>query len=62
MQIEELTAVPAFISVLEFEAIPKMGQRGSTIMEGKIASLSFETKVAIAVATGFVLMVVGAMA
>ena len=28
MQIEELTAVPAFISVLEFEAIPKMGQRG----------------------------------
>jgi hypothetical protein len=31
-------------------------------MEGKIASLSFETKVAIAVATGFVLMVVGAMA
>jgi hypothetical protein len=34
----------------------------ATIMEGKIASLSFETKVAIAVATGFVLMVVGAMA
>jgi len=31
-------------------------------MEGKIVSLSIEIKVAIAVASGFVLMVVGAMA
>jgi hypothetical protein len=30
--------------------------------EGKIVSLSIEAKVAIAVATGFVVMVVGAMA
>jgi hypothetical protein len=34
----------------------------AAIIEGKIMSLSIETKVAIAVATGFVLMVVGAMA
>jgi hypothetical protein len=32
------------------------------MMEGKIVSLSIEIKVAIAVATGFALMVVGAMA
>jgi hypothetical protein len=32
------------------------------MIEGKIMSLSIETKVAIAVGTGFVLMVVGAMA
>jgi hypothetical protein len=32
------------------------------MIEGKIVSLSIEIKVAIAVATGFVLMVVGAMA
>ena len=31
-------------------------------MEGKIVSLSIETKVAIAVATGFALALVGAMA
>ena len=30
--------------------------------EGKMINLSIETKVAIAVATGFVLMLVGAMA
>jgi len=32
------------------------------VMEGKIMELSIETKVAIAVATGFVVLVVGAMA
>ena len=39
-----------------------MATRVTTITEGKIVSLSVEMKVAIAVATGFVLMVVGAMA
>ncbi len=33
----------------------------ATITEGKIVSLSVETKVAIAIATGFLLMVVGAI-
>jgi hypothetical protein len=32
------------------------------VMEGKIMELSIEMKVAIAVATGFVVLVVGAMA
>jgi hypothetical protein len=34
----------------------------AAIIEGRIMNLSVEAKVAIAVATGFVLMVVGAMA
>lgn len=42
--------------------ITERGDGVATIMEGKIVSLSIETKVVIAVATGFVLMVVGAMA
>jgi hypothetical protein len=42
--------------------LKKSGEGAATIIEGKIVSLSIETKVAIAVATGFVLMVVGAMA
>jgi hypothetical protein len=59
--------VSASISALKFDAISqkrnqKRGDGVATIMEGKIVSLSIETKVAIAVATGFVLMVVGAMA
>jgi len=58
--------VPASISALKFDAISvkrnqKRGDGVATII-GKIVSLSIETKVAIAVATGFVLMVVGAMA
>jgi hypothetical protein len=40
----------------------KRGDGVAAIMEGKIVSLSIETKVAIAVATGFVVMIVGAMA
>ena len=39
-----------------------MGDGVATIIEEKIVSLSTQTKVAIAVATGFVLMVVAAMA
>jgi hypothetical protein len=62
VQIEELTALPASISVLEFEAISKNGATGCHDNRREIVSLSVETKVAIAVATGFVLMVVGAMA
>jgi hypothetical protein len=34
----------------------------ATIIEGKIMNLSVEAKVAIAVATGFVVFIVGAMA
>jgi hypothetical protein len=62
VQIEELTALPASISVLEFEAISKNGATVAPTIERENVSLSVETKVAIAVATGFVLMVVGAMA
>ena len=62
LQAITITAVPASISVLEFEAIPKTGLRGCHDNGREIVSLSIETKVAIAVATGFVLMVVGAMA
>jgi hypothetical protein len=41
----------------------KNGSAGfSAIIEGKIMNLSVEAKVAIAVATGFVLLIVGAMA
>ena len=54
--------MPASISLLEFEAIAKTGYGVATIIEGKIVSLSFETKVAIAVVPGSVLMIVGAMA
>jgi len=58
---------PASISALKFEAIKKRenqkgGQRIAAIIEGKIMNLSVETKVAIAVATSFVLLIVGAMA
>jgi hypothetical protein len=35
---------------------------GAAIIEGKIMNLSVEAKVAIAVATGFVALIVGAMA
>ena len=59
----------ASISALKFEAIKQRGnsktrgRRGvAAIIEEEIVSLSIEIKVAIAVATGFVLMVVGAMA
>ena len=38
------------------------GDRGAAIIEGKIMNLSVETKVAIAVATSFVVLIVGAMA
>ena len=67
MRVLNLTAVRASISEVKFEALSKKRnqKRGAwvaTITKGKIVSLSIETKVAIAVATGFVLMVVGAMA
>jgi hypothetical protein len=62
VQIEELTAVRASIRVLKFDAISKTGRQGCYDDGRKNVSLSIETKVAIAVATGFVLMVVGAMA
>jgi len=57
----------ASISALKFEAIKrrksqKWGDVSVAVMEGKIMELSIETKVAIAVATGFVVLVVGAMA
>jgi hypothetical protein len=39
-----------------------VGQRIAAIIEGKMMNLSVETKVAIAVATSFILLVVGAMA
>ena len=39
-----------------------MGQRIAAMIEGKIMNLSVETKVAIAVATSFVVLIVGAMA
>jgi hypothetical protein len=65
--IEELKGVPASISALKFDAVSvkrnqKRGDGVATIIGGKIVSLSIETKVAIAVATGFVLLVVGATA
>jgi len=40
----------------------KTGQRVAAIIEGKIMNLSIEAKVAIAVATGLVVLIVGAMA
>jgi hypothetical protein len=55
------------MSALKFEASKKgkiqhRGSSGWPIIEGKIMNLSVETKVAIAVATGFVVLIVGAMA
>jgi hypothetical protein len=56
----------ASISALKFEATYtgkiKTGQRIAVIVEKKIMDLSVETKVAIAVATSFILLIVGAMA
>ena len=62
-----LTLRLASITALKFEATykkgkSKRGQRVAAIIEGKIMNLSVETKVAIAVATSFILLVVGAMA
>ena len=58
---------PASITALKFEAIKnkgkiKTGQRIAAIIEGKIMDLSVEGKVAIAVATSLVVLIVGAMA
>ena len=59
----------ASISALEFEAIEKRENlktgvvgKVAAIIEGKIMNLSVETKVAIALATSFVVLIVGAMA
>ena len=55
-------------SALNFEGIKKKIQkrgvvgRVAAIIKGKIMNLSVETKVAIAVATSFVILIVGAMA
>jgi hypothetical protein len=54
--------VLASMSALKFEAFKKGGHRMTAIIEGKIMNLSVETKVAIAVATSFVVLIVGAMA
>jgi hypothetical protein len=50
----------ASISALKFEAVKK--ERLKTGGEEKIMNLSVETKVAIAVATSFVVLMMGAMA
>jgi hypothetical protein len=57
----------ASITALKFEATykkekSKRGQRIAAMIEGKMMNLSVETKVAIVVATSFVLLIVGAMA
>jgi hypothetical protein len=58
----------ASITTLKFEVtynkgkIQKGGQRIAAIIEGKIMNLSVEAKVAIVVATSFILLIVGAMA
>jgi hypothetical protein len=53
----------ASISDLKFEAIQtKRATWVSPGLRGKIMKLSIETKVAIAVATGFAVLIVGAMA
>jgi hypothetical protein len=44
------------------ENIQKRADAVCVVIEGKIMELSVETKVAIAVATGFVVLIVGAMA
>jgi hypothetical protein len=49
------------MSALKFEALKK-GKTQKQGVKGKIMNLSIETKVAIAVATSFVLLMVGAMA
>ena len=53
-------------SALKFEAITKgkleKGHRGGSLIDGKIMNLSVEAKVAIAVATSFVALIVGAKA
>ena len=51
----------ASIIALKFEALKK-GKTQKQGVKGKIMNLSVETKVAIAVATSFVLLMVGAMA
>ena len=58
-----LSLLPASISALKFEAVKK-GEVTvvANIIEGKIMNLSVETKVAIAVAMSFVMLMVGAMA
>jgi hypothetical protein len=62
-RIEHIRPCLTSSSALEFEAKSrKGGDRGLPFTRGKIVSLSIEIKVAIAVATGFVLMLVGAMA
>jgi hypothetical protein len=62
-----LLSVLASISSLKFEAIKKGKSKTgaievAAIIEGRIMNLSVETKVAIAVATSFVVLIVGAMA
>ena len=62
-----LLSVLASISTLKFVAIKKGKSKTGAIevvaiIEGKIMNLSVETKVAIAVATSFVVLIVGAMA
>jgi len=57
----------ASITALKFEATYKKGkiktgQRIAAMIEGKMMNLSVETKVAIAVATSFLVLIVGAMA
>jgi hypothetical protein len=59
----------ASITTLKFEVTYNKGKIQkrrvigvSAIIEGKIMNLSVETKVAIVVATSFVLLIVGAMA
>jgi hypothetical protein len=63
-----LTFRLASIGALKFEAIKKKEEsktgvnRGGRQIEGKIMNLSIEAKVAIAVATSLVVLIVGAMA
>ena len=62
-----LTPCRASITALKFEVTYKKGkskrrQRIAAMIEGKIMNLSVETKVAIVVATSFILLIVGAMA
>jgi hypothetical protein len=62
-----LLSVSASINAFKFEAIPKgkfqnWGHRSDHHNERGFMNLSVETKVAIAVATSFVVLIVGAMA
>ena len=58
----------ASITTTKFEEMsdtqdPKnRGDGGAAVTEGKMINLSIETKVAIAVTTGFLVLIVGAMA